>query len=130
MFQLDLKSRKSIYEQIVGGVKAMISRGELGPDDRLMSVREMSASLTVNPNTIQKAYSRLESEGWIYTVAGRGAFVSAEKPSADAARINEIYGEIGELAVQLVYLGELPQKIAERVLEIAGKGVDQNDDRG
>ena len=123
MFQLDLKSRKSIYEQIVGGVKAMISRGELGPDDRLMSVREMSASLTVNPNTIQKAYSRLESEGWIYTVAGRGAFVSAEKPSANSARIDEIYGEIGELAIQLVYLGEMPQKIAERVLEMAGKGV-------
>ena len=123
MFQLDLKSRKSICEQIVGGVKAMISRGELGPDDRLMSVREMSASLTVNPNTIQKAYSRLESEGWIYTVAGRGAFVSAEKPSASSARIDEIYGEIGELAIQLVYLGEMPQKIAERVLEMAGKGV-------
>ena len=123
MFQLDLKSRKSIYEQIVGGIKAMISRGEIGPDEKLMSVRELSASLTVNPNTIQKAYSRLESEGWIYTVAGRGAFVSAEKPSADSARVSEIYGEIGELVTQLVYLGEKPQRIAEQVFEIAGKGV-------
>ena len=122
MFQLDLKSRKTIYEQIVDGIKAMISRGELGPDDRIPSVREMSSTLTVNPNTIQKAYSRLEGEGWIYTVAGRGAFVSAEKPQSDSAKVKEIYENVQELVLQLIYLGEKPEDIAERVMKISGKG--------
>ena len=51
MFQLDLKSRKSIYEQIVDGCKEMIICGDLEPNEKLPSVREMSALLTVNPNT-------------------------------------------------------------------------------
>ena len=62
MIQLDLKSRKSIYEQVIDGFKELITRGVLHAGDKLPSVRELSRTLTVNPNTIQKAYRQLEAD--------------------------------------------------------------------
>lgn len=115
MFKLDLKSRKSLFEQIIDGCKSMIISGELNPGDKLLSVREMSSILTVNPNTIQKAYSRLEQEGWIYMVAGRGAFVSDDIPRADAEKKESVYFQIEELISQLLYLGEKDSILFERL---------------
>lgn len=111
MFKLDLKSRKSIYEQIVDGFKRMIVSGELKPEDKLPSVRDLSSILTVNPNTIQKAYSALETQGWVYMVSGRGCFVSGESHDPDASEIKEIFGRIRELADQLVYRGLTQEEI-------------------
>ena len=67
MFQLDLKSRKSIYEQVVDNLKEMIISGVLKSGEKLPSVRELSRMLTVNPNTVQKAYRELERQGYVYT---------------------------------------------------------------
>ncbi|MBQ1524149.1 MAG: GntR family transcriptional regulator [Firmicutes bacterium] len=119
MFQLDLKSRKSIYEQIVDGCKEMIICGDLEPNEKLPSVREMSALLTVNPNTIQKAYSRLEQDGWIYTVTGRGAFVSEELHEPDTRQIESIFEQIGALMGQLRYLGVKGEEMIERLKKIS-----------
>jgi len=77
MFQLDLKSRKTIYEQIVDNLKELMIAEVLKPEDKLPSVRELSKTLTVNPNTIQKAYRELEYQGYVYTVTGLGTFVAA-----------------------------------------------------
>src|SRR5659263_45801 len=74
MFQLDLKNRKSIYEQVVDNLKELIITGIINPKDKLPSVRDLSKQLTVNPNTIQKAYRSLEFQGYIYTVTGLGTF--------------------------------------------------------
>ena len=76
MFQLDLKSRTSIYEQIVDNIKELILSGVLRAEDKLPSVRELSKTLTVNPNTTQKAYRELEYQGFVYTVSGLGTFVA------------------------------------------------------
>ena len=119
MFQLDLKSRKSIYEQIVDGCKEMIISGSMKAGDKLPSVREMSAKLTVNPNTIQKAYSKLEADGWIYTVAGRGAFVSDEKHEGDRQQLDTIYERIGALVSELRYLGVDSNEIVLRLTKMA-----------
>ena len=119
MFQLDLKNRKSIYEQIVDGCKDEIISGRFKPGDKLPSVREMSAKLTVNPNTIQKAYSKLEADGWIYTVAGRGAFVSDERHEAGKHQLDTIYEQIEALITELRYLGEGSGEIARRLTEMA-----------
>lgn len=73
MFELDVRSRKAIYEQLVDKVKEMIVYGILKPDEQLPSVRALSTQLTVNPNTIQKAYRELEREGYIYSLKGKGA---------------------------------------------------------
>ena len=77
MFQIDLKSRKSIYEQVIDNVKELIVTGVLPAESKLPSVRELSKTLTVNPNTVQKAYRELEHQGYIYTVTGLGCFVAA-----------------------------------------------------
>jgi GntR family transcriptional regulator len=74
MFEIDLKSRKTIYEQVTDNLKEQILAGIIKPDEKLPSVRELSKALTVNPNTVQKSFRELERQGYIYTVAGVGAF--------------------------------------------------------
>ena len=76
MFQLDLKSRKSIYEQVIDNLKELIMTRALATDEKLPSVRELSKTITVNPNTVQKAYRELERQGYVYTTNGVGTFVA------------------------------------------------------
>jgi GntR family transcriptional regulator len=80
MLQPDLRSRKPIYEQIMDNLRDEILSGVLATDERLPSVRDLSKQLTVNPNTVQKAYRELERQRYVYTSAGLGTFV--EKPEA------------------------------------------------
>ena len=119
MFQLDLKNRKSIYEQIVDGFKEMIVSGSMAPGEKLPSVRDLSAKLTVNPNTIQKAYSKLEADGWIYLVTGRGAFVSESRKGPDTQQLDTIYEQIGAFMDQLRYLGEGSEEMIRRLTKMA-----------
>lgn len=121
MFQLDLKSRKSIYEQIVDNVKELIITGMLNAEDKIPSVRELSKTLTVNPNTIQKAYRELEYQGYLYTVSGLGTFVAS--PAAlptDEKRISVLKQQMRENIKELLYLGcslDRIKKILEELLE-------------
>ncbi len=106
MFQIDLKSRKSIYEQIVDNIKELILTGILNAEDKIPSVRELSKTLTVNPNTIQKAYRELEYQGYIYTVSGLGSFVaSPSELPVDEKRISEIQEHLRQNIKELYYVG-------------------------
>ncbi len=106
MFQLDLKSRKSIYEQIVDNIKELILTGVLKPESKIPSVRELSKTLTVNPNTIQKAYRELEYQGYIYTVSGLGTFVSIpEESPVNEKQVQEVIVHLRESMRELFYLG-------------------------
>ncbi len=78
MIILNFKSASPIWEQLCDAFKKQILTGILQPGDKLPSVRALAGELGVNPNTIQRSMSVLESEGFIYTVAGKGCFV-AEK---------------------------------------------------
>lgn len=78
MFQIDNMSRIPVYEQLIKQVENYIMTGILKADDRMPSVRTLSTSLLINPNTIQKAYTSLDARGVIYTVPGKGSFVSAD----------------------------------------------------
>ena len=119
MIQLDLKSRKSIYEQIMDGFKELISRGILKAGDKLPSVRELSRTLTVNPNTIQKAYRQLEADGYIYTVSGLGCFASDRPGAPDPGKTAAIYETIADCVRQLRYVGVSDGEIREKLLQIA-----------
>lgn len=77
MIQLDHKDRRPLYEQVTGRFEELILSGVLKPDEKIPSVRSMAVELSVTPNTIQRAYSELEKAGYIYTVTGRGNFVSS-----------------------------------------------------
>ncbi len=76
LWNIDFRDKRPIYEQIVSGMEGEILRGILLPDEPLPSVRNLAMELSINPNTIQKAYRRLEADGYTYSVPGRGSFVS------------------------------------------------------
>lgn len=103
MFQIDLMSRKPVYEQLVEQAEQFILAGVLAAGDRMPSVRSLSMTLSVNPNTVQKAISELDSRGLIKSVPGRGCFVSedAKKRIAERKRGNleKLPDEIRELAL-------------------------------
>lgn len=123
MFQLDLTSHKSIYEQVVDKFKELIMTDVLPCDAKLPSVRELSGMLSVNPNTVQKAYRELEREGFCYSVAGRGTFVSdRSRIRPDSRRIEEIKKEIVASVMALRYLG----LTAEEAKSIAHSAIDGN----
>ncbi len=78
MICIDYRDKRPIYEQIVEKMQNLIVSGALKPDEKIPSVRNLAIELSINPNTIQKAYQELERLGFIYTVKGRGNFVSSE----------------------------------------------------
>ncbi len=76
LFHIDLLSRTPIYEQLYKKIVELMLKGELKANDRLPSVRDLAKELGVNPNTVSKAYSQLEHDKVIYTLAGRGSFIN------------------------------------------------------
>jgi len=88
-----------IYTQITGQVKSRILSGTLKPGSQLPSVRELAVQLTINPNTVARAYQDLEREGWVRTRRGRGTYV-ADRPPVDDASARELVGERMELIVR------------------------------
>ena len=104
MLQLDLKSRKSIYEQVMDQLKEQIMTGQMATGEKLPSVRSLATELAINPNTIQRAYSQLETEGYVYTVSGRGTFV-CEVREQNRQRRAEVTARVQPLMEELRDLG-------------------------
>lgn len=84
LITIDYKSRVPIYDQITAGIIRLKTLGVLKNGDKLPSVRSLAVKLGINPNTVQKAYAILESEGVICSVSGKGSFVSEDSKAADA----------------------------------------------
>ena len=83
MIVLDYQDRRPIYEQIADKLQVLINKGILEENTQMPSVRKMAMDLSINPNTIQRAYALLESKGYIYTIKGRGNFVSPKENFID-----------------------------------------------
>jgi len=86
LLTLDYRDARPIYTQICDNIRQQILTGILCTGDRLPSVRELATQLTINPNTIQRAYTQLEMEGWITSVPGKGSFVSGIPVASEADR--------------------------------------------
>lgn len=78
MFSINIKSKETIYEQLYNNIISLVALGVLKKEDKLPTVRAMASELGVNPNTVSKAYQLLERDSIIYTVSGRGAFISED----------------------------------------------------
>lgn len=76
MIVLDYKDRRPLYEQVAERFQELILKGILPKDMQMPSVRNQAMQLSINPNTIQRAYSELERQGYIYSVKGKGSFVA------------------------------------------------------
>lgn len=117
MLKLDYKNDKPLHEQITQGIKDLIMSGVLLPDGQLPSVRELSVSLTVNPNTVQRAYKTLENEGVIYSIRGKGNFV-ATTVEADKRQLDSLYGALRETVLELAFYGESQSDINAVIDEV------------
>lgn len=110
MIHLDYRDARPIYTQIIDGFKEQISTGVLQSGEKLPSVRELAGELAINPNTIQRAYGELETEGYVYSVSGRGSFV-AGTDSGQAQRIRELTEQLKPLLEELKALGYTQQSL-------------------
>jgi GntR family transcriptional regulator len=116
---VDVKSSKPIYEQIKDQIKEGIIKGIFLPGDKLPSVRELSTMLTVNPNTVSKAYQELEREKAIETLRGRGTFIAEDyRPKLDKERLQEISGLLRKVVVEAHYLGLSKQQVEQMLDEL------------
>lgn len=104
MIVIDYKDTRPIYEQIVERFKTLILKGAMQSDEQMPSVRNLAMELSINPNTIQKAYAELERQGFIYTVKGRGSFVSGDSGLVDQ-RKREYMGKILLLVEEVLEIG-------------------------
>ena len=92
--------------------------------EKLPSVRELASELATNPNTIQRAYRELETEGYIYTVSGKGSF-AAEQADVNGRRNEELLKEFDEIVRELLYLSGDKEALIRRIEELAGGGEKQ-----
>ena len=119
MIQLNYRDAKPIYEQIKDGMRHLVISNALTADEKLPSVRELAATLAINPNTIQRAYRDLEKEGYVYTISGKGTFVASQKQVMDARPV-ELKGPFDEIVSVFLYLAVEPEQLKHRIAELEG----------
>ena len=116
VLHLDYRDIRPLYAQITDSVRQQISGGVLVQGDKLPSVRELAVELSINPNTIQRAYRQLEMEGWIATVPGKGCFVCGcpmEAPQEEARTLSIL----DEAVKKLLAMGYTRRELADRIME-------------
>ena len=116
MISLNYRDSRPIYEQIKDGLKKLIVSGAMAADEKLPSVRALATQLSINPNTIQRAYNELENEGFIYSVPGKGSFAAASVDSSESKK-RELENKIREMIAELRYLGVSEEELLTLVKE-------------
>ena len=122
MLGINYRDGRPIYEQVVDEIEQMVVHGVLELDSQMPSVRQMAAELSINPNTIQRAYSELENRGVIYSVKGKGNFVSPNAGALRERRVSELKQQLTELACTARELGI---SNAQLVQWLTGEGEDK-----
>ncbi|MDP3447683.1 MAG: GntR family transcriptional regulator [Eubacteriales bacterium] len=121
MFQIDRFGRTPIYEQIIEQTQRLIASGILKEGDQLPSVRVLSQELSVNPNTLQKAYSELERRGVCVSAPGNGRFVTADALRLVGEELKERLQEIRRIAEELCAAGMPVERVLKSVNAAYGK---------
>ena len=116
LINIDYQDKRPIYEQITEKLKNLIVKGVLTENDKIPSVRNMAIELSINPNTIQRAYQELERDGYIYTVKGRGNFVSP-KDGWKEDKLSDALKEFEDKAAELYHLGVAADKLHDSIDE-------------
>ena len=104
MIILDYRDRRSIYEQVISRFQELMLTGALEKDSQLPSVRSLAMELSINPNTIQRAYAELERQGYIYSIKGKGSFVADNGHVKEAGRQEVLQRQV-DLAKEACALG-------------------------
>lgn len=106
MIRIDSRSSTPIYEQIIIGIKELILKNAIKAGDKLPSVRELSNILTINPNTVSKAYTELEKQNIVETIKGKGTFISSNYGKmVSEEKISKLILDFKKLILEANYLG-------------------------
>ena len=120
MFIINYRDPRPIYEQVKDSLRRAIITGVIKADEKVPSVRDLAGQLAINPNTIQKAYRELETEGYIYSVPGKGSFVG-ECGEAFEARKAELFGQLDATVTDIMHLGVTADDICGHILNSKGR---------
>ena len=120
MILIDYSDKRPIYEQIAARFEALIIRGVMEVDEKLPSVRTLAVELSINPNTIQRAYMELEKDGFIYTVKGKGNFVKKDEELMNRQKEKLLKG-LEEQALACVQQGVRKQEILDCIEKVTGE---------
>ena len=115
MIALNYRDSRPIYEQIKESVRKLILSAAMTAGERLPSVRELAADLAINPNTIQRAYRELESEGFIYSIAGKGSF-AADRADIGAVQKTAYLEKFAAAARELLLLGMTVEELSSAIV--------------
>lgn len=118
MFVIDLMSLVPVYEQIINQVEEKILIGVLRAGDKMPSVRSLSIELSINPNTIQKAYTELDRKQLIVTVPGKGAFVSDKASEVILTASRDRLTELANMVKQMHFAGICKEEIIDIVNKV------------
>ena len=118
MFVVDVMSRVPVYEQIIKQVEEQVLTGILKEGDKLPSVRSLSVKLSINPNTIQKAYTELDRRQLIITVPGKGSFISEKAIEVVGANSREKMTELNKIIWELALAGVTKEEIINNIEEV------------
>ena len=118
MFVVDVMSRVPVYEQIIKQVEEQVLTGILKEGDKLPSVRSLSVKLSINPNTIQKAYTELDRRQLIITVPGKGSFISEKAIEVVGANSREKMTELNKIIMELALAGVTKEEIINNIEEV------------
>ena len=116
MIHLDYRDSRPIYQQVKDNLRRMMVTGVLLPGDKLPSVRALAGQLSINPNTIQRAYRELEMQGWIATVPGKGCFVCGV-PAVSVKEQQPLLDSFDKAASALLTLGMTREELIARLQE-------------
>ena len=116
MIIIDYKDRRPIYEQVVQRLEELILKGILEPGSQLPSVRNLAMELSINPNTIQKAYMELERRRFIYSVKGKGSFI-AENDNLIDIKKEEVLKTLSNVIRYAKEIGIIKEQLIEKVNE-------------
>ncbi len=132
MILLDPRDHRPIYEQIIEKMSELLALGALPQDEPLPSVRTLAAELSINPNTVQRAYVELERRGFIYSIKGKGNF-AADPEQIRRARLSDVTDELDAVLKKAAAHGMKEEEILSRVREVfpaAGSGKSEGKTEG
>lgn len=115
IINLDYTSRTPIYEQIVNEIERYVALGILKEKEQILSIRELASNLGINPNTVKKAYSILESKNIIISMSTKGTFIKEGSSSVKENTINSYIDSINKLIDKLEKLGLSKEEIIKRI---------------
>lgn len=120
MITLNYRDARPIYEQVRDGLRRLIVSGAVADGEKLPSVRQLASQLAINPNTIQRAYNELETEGYAVSVPGKGSFAVRGERAEDDARRRELAEKLRETTSELRALG-----VSQAEIEVLCRGEEE-----